>query len=67
MARFNMRKSDGVGHGHPFREVPPQGVIGWYEDLLARAEQEAPSLIPAAKAGLKAIKEFADWMHRRVP
>ncbi len=34
LALHNLRNTDGVGHGHPYRAVPPAGVIGWYEDLL---------------------------------
>jgi len=30
-----VENSDGVNHYHPYREVPPAGIIGWYDDLLA--------------------------------
>ncbi len=62
LAIRNLERADGVGHGQPFREVPPAGVIGWYEDLLARAERDQPSLAPAVQTALEAIREFHAWL-----
>lgn len=62
LARFNMREPDGVGHGHPYRAVPPKGVIGWYEDLLQRAITEAPDLVPVVKMAKEAVIDFANWL-----
>lgn len=62
LARFNMRQPDGVGHGHPYRAVPPEGVIGWYDDLLQRAKQEAPDLFPTVEMARKAVIDFANWL-----
>jgi hypothetical protein len=62
LARFNMRNPDGVGHGHPYRATPPAGVIGWYEDLLGRARQERPDMVPVVEEALAAVKGFADWL-----
>lgn len=62
LARFNMRQPDGVGHGHPYRAVPPAGVIGWYQDLLTRAQRDAPDLVPSVETALAAVVEFADWL-----
>ena len=62
LARFNMRKPDGVGHGHPYRATPPLGVIGWYEDLLDRAKADAPRLVPTVETALGAVSDFADWL-----
>ncbi len=67
LARFNMRNSDGVGHGHPYRASPPEGVIGWYEDLLDRARRTGPELVPAVAEALAAVREFADWLDAAVP
>ena len=56
LAIHNLNHADGVGHGHPYREVPPAGVLGWYDDLLERAAAQpelladiaaAPALVPA--------------------
>lgn len=62
LARFNMYKPDGVGHGHPYRAVPPDGVLGWYDDLLHRAKSDAPDLLPTVLAAQKAVTEFAQWL-----
>jgi hypothetical protein len=67
LARFNMRHPDGVGHGHPFRAVPPEGVIGWYQDLVERAGRDNPAMLPVAQAALQAIRDFADWLDSQVP
>jgi len=67
LARFNMRNPDGVGHGHPYRAVPPAGVIGWYEDLLGRAEVERPELVPVVEEALVAVRDFADWLDAAAP
>ncbi len=44
LALFNLENSDGVNHYHPYREVPPAGIIGWYDDLLARSQEQSPNL-----------------------
>jgi hypothetical protein len=67
LARFNMRNPDGVGHGHPYRAVPPAGVIGWYEDLRERAAASRPEILPTVEAALAAVSEFADWLDAAVP
>ena len=61
LAIFNLTISDGVGHGHPYREVPPAGVIGWYEDLLGRAGQQT-ALRTEIGAALAAVREFHEWL-----
>lgn len=66
LARFNMRNPDGVGHGHPYRAVPPAGVIGWYEDLRARAAESQPDLVPVVDEALAAVRDFADWLDSAV-
>lgn len=67
LARFNMRNPDGVGHGHPYRTVPPQGVIGWYEDLRERAAESRPEMVPVVDGALEAVEEFADWLDAAAP
>lgn len=67
LAIFNLTNADGVGHGFPYRAVPPPGVLGWYEDLLGRAAQQQPELqedIAAAKASVEA---FRDWLTENRP
>jgi hypothetical protein len=67
LALHNLRNTDGVGHGHPYRAVPPAGVIGWYEDLLGRARSSQPELVPAVERALASVREFDGWLERRMP
>jgi len=62
LALHNLRNADGVGHGHPYREVPPAGVIGWYDDLLARVRDAQPDLLPEAEAAKAAVVEYERWL-----
>ncbi|NKB86693.1 MAG: DUF885 family protein [Acidobacteria bacterium] len=62
MAIRQMEMSDGVNQGEPRRAVPPAGVIGWYEDLVARVAADAPDLAPAAEAALAAVQGYRDWL-----
>ena len=32
LALHNLTTADGVGHGYPYRAVPPAGVLGWYDE-----------------------------------
>ncbi len=61
LAIRSLTLSDGVENGYPYRENPPPGVIGWYEDLLGRAEGQ-PSLIPDITAALGSIRGFHEWL-----
>jgi len=62
LALHNLRQADGVGHGHPYREVPPAGVIGWYNDYLERARSLQPQLVPAIKQARDAVIAFEEWL-----
>lgn len=62
LAIFNLTNADGVGHGFPYRATPPAGVIGWYDDLLGRAEEQQPELIHSIIAAKTAIEEFSAWL-----
>lgn len=53
--------SDGVENGYPYREQPPAGIIGWYEDLLTRADAQ-PELKPPIEAALESLRDFHDWL-----
>lgn len=67
LAILNLERSDGVNHYHPYRAVPPAGIIGWYDDLLARARAQQPDLVPAAQAARTAIAQFRDWLKAERP
>lgn len=67
LALHNLENSDGVNHYHPYREVPPPGIIGWYDDLLARSRAERPELEGDVAAARIAVAEFRDWLQDRRP
>ena len=62
LAIFNLSNSDGVGHGYPYRAKPPAGVLGWYDDLLARAQAQQPELVAQIRASRAAVASFRDWL-----
>ena len=62
LAIFNLTNADGVGHGYPYRETPPAGVIGWYEDFLGRAEKQQPDLVADIKAAKESVEGFYKWL-----
>ncbi len=62
LALHNLRNADGVGHGHPYRETPPAGVIGWYDDLLERVDAEQPELRADAEAAKAAAVDYENWL-----
>ena len=55
-------KSDGVENGYPYRAQPPAGVIGWYDDLLARAKDAQPALQADIRKAREAIVGFHAWL-----
>jgi hypothetical protein len=67
LAIHNLTRPDGVGHGHPYRAVPPTGVIGWYDDLLQRARQLQPDLVGDIEAARDAAKSLHAWLLERQP
>jgi hypothetical protein len=62
LAIFNLTNADGVGHGYPYRAVPPPGVLGWYEDFLGRARADQPDLVADIEAARDSIQGFHDWL-----
>lgn len=62
LAIFNLTNADGVGHGYPYRAVPPPGVIGWYDDLLGRARSQQPGLASDVEQARDAVRELLDWL-----
>lgn len=66
LAIHNLGHADGVGHGHPYRPVPPAGVVGWYDDLLERAAEQ-PELIDDIRAARDAVRKFQAWLNEKRP
>lgn len=62
LALHNLSNSDGVNHGHPYREVPPDGVLGWFNDLLGRAQEQQPELTDEIRTARAAAQELNDWL-----
>ncbi len=62
LAIFNLSNADGVGHGYPYRAVPPAGVIGWYDDLLDRARSAQPGLVDDIEAARSAVDALRQWL-----
>jgi hypothetical protein len=67
LAIRNLERSDGVNHYHPVRDTPPPGILGWYDDLLARARASQPDLVPLAQAARDSVVGFRDWLKRERP
>ena len=67
LALFNLENADGVGHNHPWRAVPPAGVIGWFDDMVARAKEQQPELLPDIMAARAAAIDFRDWLKTNRP
>ncbi|MEO0617284.1 MAG: DUF885 family protein [Pseudomonadota bacterium] len=67
LAIFNLTRPDGVGHGYPYRATPPAGVIGWYDDLLARARAAQPALVPDIENARAAVADFNAWLLENRP
>ena len=66
LALHNLANADGVGNGHPYREVPPAGVVGWYDDMLARANRQ-PALRDDIIRARAAVVDFRDWLIEKRP
>lgn len=66
LAIFNLHHADGVGHGYPYRAAPPAGVLGWYADLVQRADQQ-PELLPDILAAQSAVSDFSGWLETQRP
>ncbi|MFB0612845.1 DUF885 family protein [Aurantiacibacter poecillastricola] len=67
LALHNLENSDGVNHYHPYREVPPPGIIGWYDDLLARTRESRSELVPQVEEARAALIGFRDWLEAERP
>lgn len=62
LALHDLNTADGVGHGMPFRDVPPAGTHGWYVDFIQRAKAQQPELVPAAGKALAAVDDYDAWL-----
>lgn len=67
MAIRQLERSDGVNQGEPRRGTPPQGVIGWYDDLIGRLDAAESELVPAARAAKAEVQAYRDWLTAQLP
>ena len=62
LAMRSLTLSDGVENGFPYRADPPDGIIGWFQDLRGRASTAQPALLPKIDTALAALEEFHLWL-----
>ncbi len=62
----SLEKSDGVNQGEPRRKKPPEGTIGWYEDLIVRLSKHHPEIQTDAESALSSVKGFRDWLKENI-
>ena len=55
LALYNLDNSDGVNHYHPYREVPPAGIIG---KVIAKMFQREPAI--QARRDLRRFKQLME-------
>lgn len=66
-ALLALTRSDGIEDGYPARAQAPAGVIGWYRDLLARAEKQQPELVPGIQRAIAALEAHRAWLAAKRP
>ena len=59
---FLLDHFDGVGQGEPYRDTPPEGTIGWFEDLCARLDAAGSRLVAECGAATDATRRYRDWL-----
>ena len=59
---FLLANFDGVGQGEPYRDDPPEGTIGWFDDLCERLDGGDESLVAACLAARTAAQNYHDWL-----
>lgn len=66
-----LERFDGVGQGIPAwaRQDSPEGVIGWYGNLVERLEADGgnDALLEQAQTALAAVESFRDWLREEQP
>jgi hypothetical protein len=67
LAIFHLENFDGVGQGQPYRDDPPAGTIGWYEDLCSRVAEHQPGDSSSCRAALEAVASYRDWLAEKRP
>jgi len=66
LAIFLLGNFDGVGQGEPYRDQPPEGTIGWFEDLCARLDERRSELTDDCGQATAAARRYRDWLAERL-
>ena len=59
---FHLGNFDGVGQGQPYRDDPPGGTIGWFEDLCERVADAQPADTELCTNALDGVLRYHDWL-----
>lgn len=62
LAIFLLDNFDGVGQGEPYRDVPPEGAIGWFKDLCSRLDGQGEDLVDSCRAATVATQKYHGWL-----
>lgn len=62
LAIFLLDNFDGVGQGEPYRDDPPEGTIGWFEDLCGRLAKQGSDLLESCREATAAARRYRDWL-----
>ena len=66
LAIFLLDHFDGVGQGEPYRDDPPAGTIGWFEDLCDRLSPQDSELLGGCREATDAAQRYRDWLAENV-
>ena len=68
LALFYLDNFDGVAFKEPVRDVPPEGVVGWFEDLCSRLKMIGEDELTAqCAAAAESVVEYRDWLESEIP
>jgi len=62
LAIFLLDNFDGVGQGEPYRDIPPEGTIGWFKDLCERLAKQGGDLRRDCREATAAAQRYRDWL-----
>jgi hypothetical protein len=62
LAVFHLEHFDGVGQGQPYRDQPPEGMIGWFADLCGRVGKNQAEDLAVCQRAEAAVTGYRDWI-----
>jgi len=62
LAVFHLEHFDGVGQGQPYRDQPPEGMIGWFADLCRRVGKNQAGDLAVCQRAEAAVIGYRDWL-----